>query len=162
MYVCSWDRESLGFGRELTRISIGGAIPQWSGRMGLVPRRSLYTDCTDWRITFLTSPHPQLSAIMLFALVQSSYLTGFGRELTRISIDGALPRWMGRMGFVARRSFYAVCTNWRTTFLTSPHPQLSANMLFALVQSSYLAGFGRELTRISIDGSIPWWSEGWV
>ena len=113
-----------------------------SNESRLVPRRSLCADCTDWRTTFITSPHLQLSVNMQFPLVQSSHLAGFSSELTRISIGSAIPRWRGRMGFVASRSLYAVCTNWRTTFLTSPHPQLSPNMLFTLVQSPHREGFG--------------------
>ena len=46
------------------------------------------------------------------------------------------------MGSVARRGLYAVCTDWKATFLTSPHTQLSVNMLFALVSSSQLARKG--------------------
>ena len=145
------------FSRYLTILSNGGAVSRWMGRMGLVARRSLYAVCTDWRTTFLTFSHPQLSASMLFALVQSSHLAGFTRNLTRISNGGAIPRWMGRMGLVADRSLHAVCTDWKTPFVTFPHPQLSASMLFALVQSSHLAGFTRNLTIISNGGAISRW-----
>ena len=90
-------------------------------RMGLAARRSLYAVFTDCKTPFLTSPHPQLFVNMQFVLVQSSHLAGISRELTRISIGGALPRWMGRMGLVARRSLYDVSIDWRITFLTGPH-----------------------------------------
>ena len=112
-----------GFSRYFRVIFNGGPISRWMGRMGLVASRSLYDDCTDWSTTFLTSSHPQLSANMLFELVQSSHLAGFSRYFTIISIGGAILRWMGTMGLVASRSFYDDCTDWRTTFLTSPHPQ---------------------------------------
>ena len=134
------------------------------GRMGLVARKGWYTVCTDWRTTFVTSPHPQLSVDMQFASVQSMHLVGFNREITRNSIGEAIPRWMGRMGLVARRSLYALCTGWQTTFFASPHPQLSVNMQFALVQALHLVGFSRDLTRICIGGTISrrmgmvgWW-----
>ena len=77
-------------------------------RMGLVARSSLYSVCTDGRTTFLTSPHPQRSGNMLFALVHSSHLASFSRELTGISIGGAILHSMGRTGLVAGRSLYAV------------------------------------------------------
>ena len=128
-------------------------------RMGLVAHRSLYAVCTDWKTTFLTSPHPQLFVNMQFALVQSSYQAGFIRDLTRMSIGGLIPCWMGRMGLVAHRNLYAVSIDWRTTFLTSRHPYLSVNMQFALVESSQQGGISREFTRISIGGAIPRWME---
>ena len=43
------------------------------------------------------SPHPQLSVNMQFALVQSLHLVGFSSDLTRISIGGAIPRWIRRV-----------------------------------------------------------------
>ena len=94
---------------------------------------------------------------MQFALVQSSYLPSFYRESTRISIGGAIPRWMESIALVARRSLYAVCTELRTRFSTFSHPQLSVNMQFALEQSSYLRAFGGELTRIFNGSVIPRW-----
>ena len=100
-----------GFSRELTKISIGGAIPLLIERMGLLPRRSLYAVFTDLRTTFLTSPQPQLFVNMQFAFVQSSHLAAISRELTRIFIGGAIPQWMGRIGLVAVRSLYAVSTD---------------------------------------------------
>ena len=147
----------VSFSRELTRISIGGAIRQWLGRMGLVTRRSLYAVCTGLRATFLTSQHPQFLVNMQFALVQALHLVGFSRELTRISIGGSIRRWLGSMGLLSHRSLNAVCTNLRTTFSTSPHPQLSVNMQFALVQALHLVCFKPELTRISIGGAISRW-----
>ena len=120
-------------------------------------RRSLWAVSTDCRTTFLTSPHPQLSVDMQFALVQTLHLVGFSCELTRISIGGPILRWMGRMGLVARRSLWAVSTACRTTFLTSLHLQLSVNMHFGLVQLLHLAGFSRKLTIISIGGAIMRW-----
>ena len=125
--------------------------------MGLVPCRGLYAVCKEWRTTFLTSPHPQLFVNMQFTLVQSSQLGGFSRELTKISIGGAIPLLIERMGLLPRRSLYAVFTDLRTTFVTSPQPQLFVNMQFAFVQSSHLAAISRELTRIFIGGAIPRW-----
>ena len=144
-----------GFSSELTRISIGGATPHAMIRLGLVADRSLYAVCTDLKTTFLTSAYPQLSVNLQFALVQSSHLAGFSRELTRISIGGIIPHAVGMLGLVADRSLYVVCTDLKPIFLTSVHTQLSVNMQFALVQSSHLVGFNRELTRISIGGAIP-------
>ena len=126
------------------------------GKDGLVTRRSLSAVCTGLRATFLTSQHPQLSVDMQFALMQSLHLVSFSRELTWISIGGAMPWWI-RIGLEARRGLYAVCTDWRTTFVTSPHPQLSVDMQFALVQSLHLVSFSPELTWISIGGAMPWW-----
>ena len=143
-----------GFSRYFTVISNGGAISRWMGRMDLVANRSLYDDCTDWRTTLLTSAHPQLSANILFWLVQSSHLAGFSRSFTVISKSGAISRWMG---LVASRSLYDECTEWRAPFLTSPHPLLSANMLFRLVQSSHLVDFSRYFTVISNGGAISRW-----
>ena len=117
-----------------------------------------FVRCLHWlKERIFTSTHPQLSVNMQFALVQSSHMVGFSRDLTKISIGGAIPWWIGRMGLVSRRSLYAVCTNCRTTFLTSPHPQLSVNMPFPWVESSHRGGFNREFTRIFIGGAIPWW-----
>ena len=99
-----------GFSRELANISIGGATPWLIKRIDLLPRRSLYAVFTDLRTTFLTSPQPQLSVNMQFAFVQSSHLAAISRELTRIFIGGAIPRWMG-IGLVAVRSLYAVSTD---------------------------------------------------
>ena len=141
----------------LTVISNGSTISWWMRTMGLVASRSLYDDCTDWRTTFLTFPHPKLSANTLLELVQSSHLAGFSRYFTVISNGGAISRWIGRMGLVASRSLYDECTDWRTTFLTSPHPQLSANVLFGLVISSHLAGFSRYFTVIFNDGAVSRW-----
>ena len=60
---------------------------------------------------------------MQFALVQLSHLAGFRRELTRISIGGAIPHSMGWMGLVAA---VEVCTLFALT--EGPHPQHSANI----------------------------------
>ena len=65
--------------------------------------------------------------------------------VTRISIGGATPRWMEKMGLVARRGLYAIRTDSRATVVKSLHPQLSVDMQFALVQSLHLVGFSREL-----------------
>ena len=46
-----------------------------------------------------------------FSLVQSSHLAGYSRELTRISIGGAIPHAIGRLGLVADRSLHVVCTD---------------------------------------------------
>ena len=100
-----------GFSSELTRISIGGATPHAMIRLGLVADRSLYAVCTDLKTTFLTSAYPQLSVNLQFALVQSSHLAGFSRELTRISIGGVIPHVVGRLCLVADRSLYVVCTD---------------------------------------------------
>ena len=107
------------FNRELSRIFIEGPIPRWMGRMGLVPRRSLYAICTDIRTLFLTSTHPQVFVNMQFALVQSTHMGVISRELTKNSIGGAIPRLIERMGLVARRSWYAVCTLFAQT--EGPH-----------------------------------------
>ena len=62
---------------------------------------------------------------------------------------------MGKMSLVARRSLCVVCTEEKTTVLTSAHPQLSVNMQFLLVQSLHLVGFNLEFASISIGGAIP-------
>ena len=59
------------------------------------------------------------------------------------------------MDLAFSRGLYAVCIDCRTTLLTSPHLQLSVNMLLRKCISSYLAGNSRHLTRISIGGTIP-------
>ena len=146
-----------GFSRQERRISIGGATLRWLGTLDLVVRKGLYAACTDWRSTFSTSPHLQLCVNMLFALVQSSYQTGFSRQERRISIGGATLRWLGTLDLVVRKGLYAACTDWRSTFSTSPHLQLCVNMLFALVQSSYQTGFSLQERRISIGGAALRW-----
>ena len=98
-----------GSSRELTRISNGGAIPRRMERMGLVARKvcKLFSPTVGPQFFDNLSTH-QVALNIQFALVQSSHLANFSRELTRNSIGGGLLRWMGRMGLVARRSLYAV------------------------------------------------------
>ena len=79
--------------------------------MGLGGHKDLYADSTDYWKIFVSSPHPHLSGIALFALVESSHLAGFSRELTRISFGGAILRWRGTMGLAVRNGKYAVCTD---------------------------------------------------
>ena len=94
---------------------------------------------------------------MQFALVHSLNQVGVNPKLTSISIGGAIPRWMGKMSLVVRRSLCVLCTEEQTTFLTSADPHLSTNTQFALVHSLHQVGVNPEFASISIGGAIPRW-----
>ena len=62
---------------------------------------------------------------------------------------------IGKDELEARRNLCVVCTEEKTTFLTSADPQLSVNMQFTLVHSLHQVGVNPEFASISIGAAIP-------
>ena len=91
-------------------------------------RTALFFDCTNGGFAFLASPFPQLHDNMQFALVQLLFRGGDCRDFMRISIADTMRRWCRRNSLQAHTSLCVDCTNGGFSFLSSPFPQLIANM----------------------------------
>ena len=122
---------------ELSQISIVGPIRRCMKPGSLPAHIAQCVYCTEWAITFLGSPYPQLLFDINIALVQTRYhgdplrrsLPNFHcRPYTACMKPGSLP---------ARIAQCVYCADMAITFLGSPYPQLPFERNIALVQTRY-------------------------
>ena len=122
---------------EFSQISIFGHVRRFMKPGSLQPHIGKWAFCTDIRITFLGSPFPQLLFDIVITLVQIRY-RGKGRpEFPQISTLGPVCRCMKPGSYQPRTGKCAFCTNTRITCLGSPFPQLTFDIIVALVHTRY-------------------------
>ena len=122
--------------------------------LGLDACQGLYGDCTKWVISFLNSPYPKHTFVVLLALVQTLYRRSIRREIARNYMDRTIRCCNFPLGLEACYSLYGVCTKWVVCFWNSAHPRHSFGVLLRFVQTLYRRSIRRDLARKYIDHTI--------
>ena len=120
---------------EFPQISIFGPIRRSMNPGSFQPHTRKCAFCTDIRITFLVSLFPQLPFDVNIAMVQTVWKGS--TKFLHIFIFSPIRRCMKPGSLQPHTGKCAFCTDIQITFLGALFPQLSFDIIVALVQIRY-------------------------